>query len=80
MSDGHNRGAALVLAMLAVFFLAAIGASLAIVTSTELRIAASYTDAMELRYAAEACSRSRSSRKLHGKCRLERPPCGVGAV
>ena len=54
MIDGHNRGAALVLAMLAVFFMAAIGASLAIVTSTELRIAASYTDAMALRYAAEA--------------------------
>jgi hypothetical protein len=54
MNAARNRGAALVLAMLAVFFMAALGASMAIMTSTELRIAASYTEAMELRYAAEA--------------------------
>ena len=54
MNGARNSGAALVLAMLAVFFMAALGASIAIMTSTELRIAASYTDAMELRYAAES--------------------------
>ena len=54
MNTRGNRGAALVLALLAVFFMAALGASLAIMTSTELRITASYADAMELRYAAEA--------------------------
>ena len=54
MNSRGNRGAALVLAMIAVFFMAALGASLAIMTGTELRITASYADAMELRYAAES--------------------------
>jgi hypothetical protein len=54
MNDTPNRGAALVLTMLAVFFLASLGASLALVTNTELRIAASYSEAMELGYVAEA--------------------------
>ena len=54
MNDARSRGAALVLTILAVFFLTSLAASLALMTNTELRIAASYSDAMELRYAAEA--------------------------
>jgi hypothetical protein len=40
--------------MMAVFLLAALGASLAVLTNTELRIVANYADGMELRYVAEA--------------------------
>ncbi len=54
MKNRCERGAALVLAMMAVVVLAAVAASLAIISSTELRIAVNYVDAMELRYVAEA--------------------------
>jgi hypothetical protein len=49
---------ALILAMMAVFLLAAIGASLAVLTNTELRIVANHADGMELRYVAEAALES----------------------
>ena len=49
-----ERGSALVLALIAVCMLAALGASLAILSNTELKIAANYADAAEVRYAAEA--------------------------
>src|SRR5688500_13423333 len=40
--------------MIFVFLMSALGAALAMLTNTELRITASYTQAMELRYVAEA--------------------------
>jgi len=54
MSTRSDRGAALVVAMMAVLIMTALGASLAILSNTELKIAANYVDALELRYAAEA--------------------------
>jgi hypothetical protein len=44
--------------MMAVFLLAALGASLAVLTNTELRIVAYYAVAMEIRYVAEAALES----------------------
>jgi hypothetical protein len=54
MNWRSNRGAGLVLAMIAVFLMTALSASLAMLTNTELRISASHAEGMELRYAAEA--------------------------
>ena len=54
MNRETNRGAALVLAMIAVFLVTALSASLALLTSTEVRISSSHAEGMELRYAAEA--------------------------
>ncbi len=49
-----DRGFALVIAVLAVALLSALGLALALVTSTEMLIAANYASAHELLYAAEA--------------------------
>ena len=49
-----ERGAALVIAVMGVFLMTALGVSLAVMTSTEIRIAANYANAIEARYAAEA--------------------------
>jgi hypothetical protein len=54
----QTRGVALIVAMMAVFLIASLGASLAILTNTELRIVANYADAIEMRYAAEAALES----------------------
>ena len=54
MNRETNRGAALVLAIIAIFLMTALSASLALLTSTELRISSSHAEGMELRYAAEA--------------------------
>ena len=54
MNGRRNHGAALVLAMMFVFLMSALATALVVLTNTELRIAASYVQAMELRYAAEA--------------------------
>lgn len=54
MNGDRNRGAALVLSMMFVFLMSALATALAVLTYTELRITASYVQAMELRYAAEA--------------------------
>jgi len=54
MRGNGDRGAALVLALMAVFLMAALGACLAILSNTELTIVANYVDATELRYVAEA--------------------------
>ena len=48
-----SRGAALVLAMMAVALLAALGLSLSVLTGTEMRVAANYTGAYEAMAAAE---------------------------
>ena len=48
-----TKGAALVLAMLAVALLAALGLSLAVITSVEMRVAANYSYAQEAMSAAE---------------------------
>jgi hypothetical protein len=44
--------------MMAVFLMAALAASMAVFTNTELRIVANYADGLELRYAAEAALES----------------------
>jgi len=49
----HDRGAALVLAMMGVALLAALGFSLSVLTSVEMRVAANYTHAYEAMAAAE---------------------------
>ncbi len=49
----HDRGAALVLAIMAVALLAALAFSLSILTSVEMRVAANYTHAYEALAAAE---------------------------
>jgi hypothetical protein len=49
----HDRGAALVLAMMAVGLLAALAFSLSILTSVEMRVAANFTHAYEAMAAAE---------------------------
>jgi hypothetical protein len=54
----NAHGAALIVAMMAVFLMAALAASMAVMTNTELRIVANYADALELRYAAEAALES----------------------
>jgi hypothetical protein len=54
MNGRGERGSALVMAMMAVFLMGAIAASLAILSNTELRIAANGVEAAELRYTAEA--------------------------
>ncbi len=48
-----DRGAALVVAMMAVALLAALGLSLSVLTSVEMKVAANYTDAHEMMAAAE---------------------------
>ena len=50
----NQRGAALVIAVMGVCLMAALGASLAVMTGTEARIAANYVHATEAGYAAEA--------------------------
>jgi hypothetical protein len=54
MNTRQAHGAAAVLAVMAVFLMSALAASLAMLSNAELRIAASYVQAMELRYMAEA--------------------------
>lgn len=54
MSRWSERGAALAIAMVAVFLMTALGVSMAVLSNTELTIAANYADAAELRYMAEA--------------------------
>jgi hypothetical protein len=49
-----DRGSSLVLAVMSVALLSALGLALALVTSTEMMIAAAYADGQELSYAAEA--------------------------
>jgi hypothetical protein len=49
----NNKGAALVLAMMAVAFLAALALSLSMLTGVEMRVAANYSDAHEAMSAAE---------------------------
>jgi Tfp pilus assembly protein PilX len=49
----NDRGAALVLAMMAVALLAALGLSLSVLTSIEAKVAANYTNAHEMMAAAE---------------------------
>jgi hypothetical protein len=49
----NDRGAALVLAMMAVALLAALGLSLSVLTSIEAKVAANYTNAHEIMAAAE---------------------------
>lgn len=49
-----NRGAALVLAMMALALLAALGLSLSVLANIEMRVAANYSQALELMSAAEA--------------------------
>ena len=50
----RDRGSSLVLAVMSVALLSALGLALALVTSTEMMIAAAYADGQELSYAAEA--------------------------
>ncbi len=54
MSRWSERGAALVLAIIAIVLMSALSASLVVLSNTELKIAANYADAAELRYVAEA--------------------------
>jgi hypothetical protein len=49
-----ERGVVLIFAILAVFLMAALAASLAVMTATELRIAGNYMSGKQARYAAEA--------------------------
>jgi hypothetical protein len=49
-----NRGSSLVIAIMAVALLSALGLALALITSTEMTVAASYATGQELTYAAEA--------------------------
>jgi hypothetical protein len=49
-----QRGAALIIAVMGVCLMAALSASLAVMTGTEMRIAANYLDATQARHAAEA--------------------------
>jgi hypothetical protein len=54
MNRSRDSGSSLVLAMVFVFLMSALGTALAVLTSTELRISVNYSQAMELRYVAEA--------------------------